>query len=66
MLTFATKLTAEPWNMNRDDAEALRMAGLSDRAIHDLVNVVAYFAYSTRIVAGLGVVTGGREGELGQ
>ena len=40
--------------------------GLDDRQIHDLVNCVAYFAYVNRVVAGLGVLPGGREGEPGQ
>ena len=34
--------------------------------IHDLVNCVAYFAYVNRVVAGLGVIPGGREGKPGQ
>ena len=40
--------------------------GLDDRQIHDLVNCVAYFAYVNRVVAGLGVLPGGREGKPGQ
>ena len=39
---------------------------LRDREIHDLVNCVAYFAYVNRVVAGLGVLPGGREGKPGQ
>ena len=47
---------------------ALRSApvALSDLEIHDVVNCVAYFAYINRVVAGLGVRPGGREGEPGQ
>ncbi len=51
--------------MTREDADSLRPA-LNDREIHDLVNVVAYFAYANRIVAGLGVRPGGREGPAGE
>ena len=39
---------------------------LDDLQIHDLVNCVAYFAYANRVVAGLGVLPGGREGKPGQ
>ncbi len=35
--------------------EALRTAGLSDRDVLDLVEVVAYFAYANRIADGLGI-----------
>lgn len=42
------------------------MVGLSDNAVHDLVNCVAYFAYVNRVVAGLGVFPGGKEGAAGQ
>ena len=43
-----------------------RNATQSDLEIHDVVNCVAYFAYVNRVVAGLGVRPGGREGEPGQ
>ncbi|HEX9895425.1 MAG TPA: hypothetical protein VGA78_15960 [Gemmatimonadales bacterium] len=48
--------------MSRDPAgtgpagvERLRQAGLSDRAIHDATQVIAYFNYINRIADGLGV-----------
>ena len=37
------------------DVEKLRTHGLDDRAIHDAVQIVAYFNYITRVADGLGV-----------
>ena len=55
MLDYATKLTLEPSAITEDDIDALRRAGLSDRDILDLCEVVAYYAYVNRIADGLGV-----------
>ena len=61
-----------PSSVSAQDVASLRSfeAGgggvLDDRHIHDLVNCVAYFAYVNRVVAGLGVLPGGREGTPGQ
>lgn len=52
---YATKLTGAPASITRDDVDALRAAGLSDRAIHDATQVIAYFNYINRIADGLGV-----------
>ena len=41
--------------MTEEDVELLRAAGLSDRGIHDLVSVVAYFNFVNRMASGLGV-----------
>lgn len=41
--------------MTRDDVERLRGLGLTDRAITDAAQVVAYFNYINRIADGLGV-----------
>ncbi len=41
--------------MGADDIERLRVAGWSDRAISDAVQVCAYFNYINRIADGLGV-----------
>ncbi len=51
---YAEKLTREPAACGRDDVEALRAAGLSDRAIHDAVQVIAYFNYINRVADALG------------
>jgi len=54
MCAYAVKLTRDPAAMTRADVDALRAAGLDDRAILDLAHVAAYFAYANRIVQGLG------------
>ncbi len=55
MLEYTEKLTVEPGSITAADVEALRTAGLSDRDVLDLVEVVAYFAYANRIADGLGI-----------
>lgn len=56
MLDYADKLTREPGAMTETDLIPLREAGLDDRAILDLNQCVAYFAYVNRVADGLGVV----------
>ena len=51
----AVKLTKSPREMTEDDVLRLREAGLSDRAINDATQVIAYFNYINRIADGLGV-----------
>ena len=51
----ANALTRSPGRMSEDDVGRLRDAGLSDRAIHDATQVIAYFNYINRIADGLGV-----------
>lgn len=55
MLSYAMKLTANPGGMCEADIEALRGAGLSDTAIHDLAQVTALFNYYNRLADGLGI-----------
>lgn len=55
MLSYAEKLTGAPGEMRESDVEALRDVGFSDRDIHDICAVAAYFAYVNRIARGLGV-----------
>lgn len=55
MLRYASKLTATPGAMTRDDVDALRAAGLSDADVLGLVEVTAYYAYANRIADGLGI-----------
>jgi uncharacterized peroxidase-related enzyme len=55
LCAFAEKLTADQRAMNAEDLDDLRAHGLDDRAIHDAVQVIAYFNYITRIADGLGV-----------
>jgi alkylhydroperoxidase family enzyme len=37
------------------DIARLRDQGLDDRAIHDLIQVIAYFSYINRVADGLGI-----------
>jgi uncharacterized peroxidase-related enzyme len=55
LVAYATKLTANPHDMDHLDVERLRKVGLDDRAILDLAQVIGYFNYVNRIVRGLGV-----------
>ncbi len=55
VLDFTTKLTKTPGLMEPADVEILRTHGFDDRAIHDIVQVIAYFNYINRIADGLGV-----------
>ena len=55
MLEYAEKLTLEPWSMTAEDLAPLREAGFDDRAILDINQITAYFAYVNRIADGLGV-----------
>jgi uncharacterized peroxidase-related enzyme len=52
---FASKLTLRQHQMTPDDLDRLRDQGLDDRAIHDAVQVIAYFNYITRVADALGV-----------
>jgi alkylhydroperoxidase family enzyme len=55
LLAFAEKATRDPAGIRREDVEALRREGLEDRAIHDGVQVAAYFNYINRVADALGV-----------
>lgn len=55
MLDYAAKLTSAPWDMSEEDLRPLRACGFSDRAILDIAQVVAYYAYVNRIADGLGL-----------
>ena len=54
-LDFAVKLTRTPDAAKASDVETLRRHGWDDRAIHDIVQVIAYFNYINRLADGLGV-----------
>ncbi len=51
----AWKLTVEPWRWDAQDVEELRRVGLDDQAIHEAVQVIAYFNYINRVCDGLGI-----------
>jgi len=52
---FAAKLTTDQHRMAPSDLDRLRAQGFDDRAIHDAVQVIAYFNYITRVADALGV-----------
>lgn len=52
---FAARLTHDQHRMSPKDLDALRSHGFDDRAIHDAVQVIAYFNYITRVADALGV-----------
>lgn len=55
LLAFTEKLTASPASCGAADVDALRAAGWDDRAVHDAVQVCAYFNYINRVADALGV-----------
>jgi alkylhydroperoxidase family enzyme len=54
-MELAEKSTRTPWAMRPEDLDRLRAQGLSDVAISDAVQVIAYFNYINRIADALGV-----------
>lgn len=52
---FAEKVTRRPATGTEADIAALRAAGWCDTAIHDAVQVIAYFNYINRVADALGV-----------
>lgn len=55
LLEYAERITRAPASCARSDVERLRACGWSDTAIHDCVQVAAYFNYINRIADALGV-----------
>ena len=51
MLDFAAKLTAEPWQVEDRDRQALRDEGFTDRDIWDIASVAAFFNMSNRVAS---------------
>jgi uncharacterized peroxidase-related enzyme len=52
---FAVKLTRAPAAVGREDVDQLRAAGWNDVAIHDAIQVIAYFNYINRIAEAVGI-----------
>ncbi len=55
MLDYAAKLTREPWKVEAADINRLKHVGFDDRAILDICQITAYYAYVNRMADGLGV-----------
>ena len=55
LCAFAEKLSLTPAQMAEADLAPLRAAGLDDVAIHDAVQVIAYFNYINRVADALHV-----------
>ena len=55
LCAFAAQLTHHQQSISPKDLDKLRECGLDDRAIHDAVQIIAYFNYITRIAEALGV-----------
>lgn len=51
----AEKITRAPHHAAAANVEALRAAGLDDRAIHDATQIIAYFNYINRVADALGI-----------
>ncbi|QSP93329.1 peroxidase-related enzyme [Marinobacter salinisoli] len=49
MLDFASELTRAPAGVSEEHVQALRDAGLSDRAIWDLSNLIGFYNMSNRV-----------------
>jgi uncharacterized peroxidase-related enzyme len=52
---LAVKVTQEPSRVTAADLDVLRSEGWSDAAIHDALQVIAYFNYINRIADAVGV-----------
>ena len=52
---YAVKLTRTPAAMTGADVAVLRGHGWDDRAIHDAIQVIAYFNYINRVAEGVGI-----------
>jgi len=52
---YAVKLTRTPTAVGAADVEELRRHGWDDEAIHDTIQVIAYFNYINRIAEAVGI-----------
>ena len=52
---FAVKVTREPSSPTAADLQGLRQIGLTDAAIHDAIQVIAYFNYINRVADAVGI-----------
>lgn len=56
LFRFADKLTRKPFDITREDVQAVRQAGWSEDALLETVLTVAWFNFINRFAAGLGLV----------
>jgi uncharacterized peroxidase-related enzyme len=52
---LADQLTLRPASVGPEDIERLRAVGLEDAAIHDAIQVIAYFNYINRVADAVGI-----------
>ena len=52
---YAVKLTRSPGAVGAADVARLRGHGWDDEAIHDAIQVIAYFNYINRVAEGVGI-----------
>jgi uncharacterized peroxidase-related enzyme len=52
---FAATLTRTPAQVGERDVDALRAHGLDDTAVHDAIQVIAYFNYINRVADAVGI-----------
>jgi uncharacterized peroxidase-related enzyme len=52
---FAVRLTGDSASGSEADVAALRRHGWSDAAIHDAIQVIAYFNYVNRVADAVGI-----------
>ena len=55
ILDYASKLSSRPAEMESQDVDALRAAGLGDDEILDVCQVASYYNFVNRMALGLGV-----------
>jgi len=55
LVDLALALTRHPGANAAEYIERVRAEGVTDRGLHDAVNVAAYFNYVNRVALGLGV-----------
>ena len=51
---YAVKLSRDPASVGAPDADELRAHGWNDAAIHDAIQVIAYFNYINRVAEAVG------------
>jgi len=61
VLVYVTRLTLRPRGMTAAALVPLRAAGLDDRHIHDVMQVVACFSFMNRLADGTGVTLMGED-----